>query len=95
MLFMEAAAPGSVTPYLDPLPIGIFALLFLTLDAYAAPSSERLYFASSLIGAFVAGFAFILMIGYVKGRSDVLAEILLVTLLAGSFAFAWWPEKES
>lgn len=95
MLFMEAAAPGSVMPYIDPLPLGVLALLLLAFDAYIATASRRFYLACSLTGASVAGLALVVMIGYGGGRSDALAGILLLALLAGSFGFAAWPEKES
>lgn len=97
LLFAETVMPGSVTPYLDPLPLAVIAIIFLALDAalpYPATRRRGRLMASLLAAAIAVALA-ALLLGPWSGVSGVAASILMSLFLTGTFFLISSIQKES
>jgi hypothetical protein len=88
ILAMEFIIPGSVTPYVDPIPFAIAALAALSADAFTRPSAPRLLLRIPA-GLFIALLTVILIGSRVQapGKS---AAVLIVLVVAMSGMIAWF-----
>jgi len=95
ILVAEWLVPNSVTPFLDPIPFAIFALVLLSMDAFFFESQKKRRW--SAIGvSFIGIILLALMFSFSQtfhGRTDQLAGVLLFVVPVFAVATSCFPRE--
>jgi hypothetical protein len=91
LLAMEFVIPGSVTPYLDPIPFAIIALAALSADAFTRPLAQC-FLMRIPAGLFIALLT-VLLIGSRVQAPGKSGTVLIILVVAMSGMIAWFAAE--